>query len=274
MGNIIGINKTISTLCPTECLTSVQSKGCFSQVWDYIVALVKWALDDKKGSKPTSPSWVCWAEVGFVGLFGILLFGVISFYGSSVVQSFLQLFPALNGILGIFKTVFGGLFNSIKSIAVYSETTIENVAQYLVQIVQLIVYSWRYLVDGANDISAYLDRLLGVNIYLSYANVYTLAALAITEVLREFLNLEIEWEDSSFYYVFKILNWPLTTFMNAIVDLIGEEGNAGILFILKTLIIPFEGGTFVVSIILGTILYLLDELIEAIKDNDSDFQKK
>lgn len=230
-------------------------KNCVKQVWDYCIDNILNKIDPKKyPNKPEEPSLTC----SIVGIMGLAV--VVVAIGFILVYSF--------EFLVIAKWIVSTLLSVLKGGAVYTSGFVSRVGVDIVQSEGTLVTLVKYALDMFFDLVTFIVDWTDVAPGLLYLNVVTLFALGISIVFKDTEILIDRFEGTIYSEVFKICNWPFKFIMSAVEDLVG--GKDLIYYLVKFFVLPFEGGTLILSLLIGTIIFILEQFLAVIKEAVED----
>lgn len=213
---------------------------CMGEDVKYIYALLKYKISDS-GMLPVVPGAAC-LILGFFTL-GAILMGtgaVFYFFGQPLFSAVEWLFGSAFSFFGSFSSYFLSFASSLSYLA-------RN--------------AFGFLYEACQSLAAvtYSDPRVWVLVML------TALFWGALEVYIDFMEGETKFEGTKFYDVWKILDYPFAWILSEIDDFFGE----GIIYWLaKVMVLPFEAGAFVLSLLVGLLCSVLEELFDHLKNKN------
>lgn len=210
---------------------------CMRSVYEYIFLWLKWKLSN--GTKPTNaPEWQCWLVTAVTTFWVLGLFGLLVYFLGE---------PIFGGIQGVFSFVFD--FGS------YFTGFFGNLTNWI-----------KTLMGYGFDLANYLAQATYSDPRIWYVNLVTLYVWAAEQIYIEWLEGETKFRDTLFYKVFEVLDWPVSWLLDQIKDLFGS----GVIYwISKAIFAPFETAILLLSMVIGGICYVIQEIIDLLKEKET-----
>jgi hypothetical protein len=225
--------------------------GCVKEVWNWLISSILHVLNPKKyPDLPEKPGVVC-STIGIMALLvlGMAMLAVLYFFGSAV---------------GIARWVWDALTGTVKGSILYSSTFVLRMGTAIIEEEGPFVNAVKYLVDVFFDLINFIIRQTEVAPGLLYLNVATLAALLITMVVKDAECLEERFKGTIYADIFRVVDWPFEFILKLVQDFAGGKGL--FYYIAKFFVLPFQGGALMLSLILGSIGFVFEELLAVIRE--------
>lgn len=228
------------------------SPGCTKEVWMYIKGNILHLINPDKYEKPEdAPGMVC-SIIGLFAIFNILgALGLIAYFGKN--------------IFDVVTYVFGSLFGIVRSGAVYTSGFISKVGTTITEDEGPIVNLIKYMLDWFFDLVNGVISLTEVSPGLLYLNVLTLAALMIAVVFKDTECLIDRFKGTIYSTVFKIVDWPFQFILDVVQQI--DQGKGFFYYLAKFLVLPFQGGALALSLLIGSLLFVLDQFLAVVKED-------
>lgn len=204
--------------------------------WTYLYRKVGGGGDDSSPPPPTPPflEWFVWWWTSWSAVF---LVGGAIFFGKEILTPILEL-P-----FWIMETLFK-FFYWTSNIAL-------NLGRLLEEPLRI---GWDYLEQTVAPLIGAKPALLalvgGTGVLWATLNVVLLSEVDLQR-----------WLNSMFYTIFKVLDWPFDWMKGVLQETLG----VWIGRLLGLLFLPFEVGMFILSILIGVLVYPLKQLIETMQ---------
>lgn len=229
-------------------LHTMSISSCTQEICDFFKAFWDKIILKKPNVPPVKqPSILCWAGFVYTATLVIGVVGLISLFATGLFEGF-----------GVVASFFESIFSNITSF-------FSTIVEYITFGFQYVIDGWKLMWDGIAVIRDFVVDLTGANGYLVSANLLTILAWCISQLVLEFFEVELEWEQTDFYNIFEFLDTPIHWGLDFIEEVTG--GKDIIYYLCKIFLIPFEVGILIISLVIGLIWFLIKELIDVIRNS-------
>lgn len=230
---------------------------CFADVWNYLYGLLKYKLG-LTTLIPVDPGTMCWYGAG-VSVVGILM-GIIM-----IVVVIAAVVMMLSDFLGPVEWGISKVLGLFGFTADWTSGFVTRVGNFIIGNESTVVIGAKYLLDIFRDVYEVIISYTNVNNVLLGVNALTLALVLLSEVAIDAIEVEHRWEGSYFDVIYHILNWPIELVLDVVEHFTGGKGF--IYYLGQFFALPYQAGALVLSMVIGGIVFVVEQLIAVIKED-------